>query len=104
MNEAKLTANIVSALNKINHVWAFKIHGGPHQRAGLPDVVGVRAGTFFGLEVKLPGKEKNLTEIQAATLRRIRKAGGISAMVTSVDQAKEVVIHGGFRKTHGTSA
>jgi hypothetical protein len=97
VTESELQRDIVKALNALAHCWAVKIHGGPHQRAGLPDIVGVRRGRFFGLEVKLPGKEKSLTTLQAATLKKVHEAGGISVMVTSVEQALKAVGYGNPR-------
>lgn len=91
MTESDLQRDIKKELNKLPHCWCVKLHGSPMQRAGLPDIVGCRRGRYFGLEVKLPGKEKTLTDLQAATLKHIKEAGGLSAMVTSVDQALKVV-------------
>lgn len=65
----------------------FKTHGGPFQMVGLPDLLGCLDGRFIGIEVKLPGKEKNLTPKQQAVIHRITKAGGIAFMTTSVDHA-----------------
>jgi len=86
-----LTKEIVIALKK-NGCFAVKIHGGPYQVAGLPDIVGCYQGRFFGLEVKLPGKEHKLTAKQNLTLRRIKEAGGISGMVIDPIQAVDTVI------------
>lgn len=90
MLEAELTRRIVRALRD-RGAWAVKIHGGPHQARGLPDVMAVYRGHGVGLEVKRPGKESTLTKIQAATLRDIRSAGGAAIMVTSVDAAEHVL-------------
>jgi hypothetical protein len=91
VNESALTRKGVKALNELPHTWARKIHGGPHQRAGIPDVLGCTYGVFFGLEWKMPGKEKNVTELQKYALEGIRAAGGHAVVVTTVDQAvKEV--------------
>lgn len=90
MTEAVLTRRIKDALNDLPKTWAVKIHGGRYQ-AGIPDIIGCHQGDFFGLEVKLPGKERNLTKLQALILSRIKRAGGIAAMVTSVDQAMEAL-------------
>ena len=73
------------------HIYCVKIHGGIHQARGLPDIVGVANGYFFGLEVKMPGKEHTVTEIQAKKLDDIDAAGGITGVVTSVQQAIEII-------------
>lgn len=74
--------------------FAHKIHGGTYQSRGLPDIIGCYNGAFFGLEVKLPGKEQTLTLLQAKKLQDIKDAGGIAAMVTSVNEAIKVVKRG----------
>lgn len=85
MTESELQRRIVSWLNKQPKTFAAKIHGGPHQVAGLPDIVMCREGRFYGLEVKLPGKEKTLTPRQRSKIKKIRQAGGWSAVVTSLE-------------------
>jgi penicillin-binding protein-related factor A (putative recombinase) len=69
----------------------IKIHGGLFQMAGLPDLIICYKGRFIALEVKLPGKEKTLTKLQKTWLRRVRKAGGIAYMITSVEKAVGVI-------------
>jgi Holliday junction resolvase len=93
LTEAQLTKKIIDAL-KEEGAFAVKIHGGTFQSRGLPDVIGLMKCFFFGLEVKLPGKEDTITKLQIKKLRDIQKAGGIAAMVTSVDQALRVVRNG----------
>lgn len=92
MTEAILTKRIIEALKKVPETWAFKIHGGRYQ-AGVADVICCHKGRFFALEVKLPGKERNLTPLQQRFLLHIDGAKGTATMVTSVKQALEV-IHG----------
>lgn len=91
MNESQLTRKMVKALNELPHTWARKIHGGPHQRAGIPDILGCTYGMFFGLEAKMPGKERNVTQLQLYALKGISLAYGHNGVVTSVDQAVEEV-------------
>jgi hypothetical protein len=62
-----------------------------YQQGGLPDIIGCYQGVFFGLEVKLPGKEHTLTERQAHALKSIRRADGKARVVTSVDEAMDFV-------------
>ena len=91
MTEADLQKKIVGYLRKPPDTFAVKIHGGPHQAAGLPDIVCCYGGLFIGFEVKLPGKEKTLTPKQELKLRRIVESGGKAAMVTSIEQVQEVL-------------
>lgn len=69
----------------------IKIHGGMFQAAGIPDLICCINGQFVGIEVKLPGKEKNLTKIQQHWIDLIKKAGGVAFMATSVEQVKEML-------------
>lgn len=92
MTESVLTKKIARALRD-SGAWAVKTHGDPRQRRGLPDLMGCYRGVMFGLEVKLPGKERTLTEIQKQTLMEIKRAGGLAFMITTVDQALKVLRH-----------
>jgi hypothetical protein len=91
LKEAELTRDCVRRLNKIPGCFAVKVHGSPYQTRGLPDIVGCLHSGFFGIEMKLPGKEKTLTDIQAATLDKIRKAGGRSGVATSYTECLEII-------------
>ena len=70
--------------------YVSKNHGGPHSQ-GRPDLEGCYNGLYFGIEAKLPGKEKNVTERQKAQLRRIQEAGGIGVVLTTRDQVKRLI-------------
>lgn len=95
------TALVQSFLKKLKVRGAFvhKTHGDPRTRKGLPDIEGCYRGYFLGIEVKLPGKEGNLTDLQAATLRKIREAGGVGIQasywhqiekwLTAIDRKKD---------------
>lgn len=88
--ESTLRTNIVKKLNSYSGFW-FVTHADKFGTTGLPDIIGCYQGKFFGLEVKLPGKEHTLTERQARRLAQITKAGGVGKMVTSVDEAAAIV-------------
>lgn len=57
--------------------------------AGVPDLVGVVHGRFFGLEVKMPGEKA--TPVQQARLNAIARAGGIAAVVYSPEEAVRIL-------------
>jgi len=61
--------------------------------AGLSDIIGIhkKTGRFVAIEVKNPGKEKNVTDLQRQFLENIREAGGITGVATSVDEAQEMI-------------
>lgn len=67
--------------------WIVKIHGSAFQTAGIPDLVGCIEGRFIGIEVKVPGREDTLTARQEDALRRLRRAGALAFMSSSVEHA-----------------
>lgn len=65
----------------------IKIHGGPFQNKGIPDLLCLLGGRAVWLEVKQPGKKP--TPIQTAMMNRLLCEGGTpSAVVTSKDEAR----------------
>ncbi len=86
MRESSLTRSILKALQRRGGFW-FKVHGHPGQRRGIPDIIGVYQGRFFGLEVKVPGRATRVTELQSYILDQIREAGGVADVITSADEA-----------------
>lgn len=91
MTEAELTKKMVKALKGVG-AFAVKIHGGPNQQRGLPDIVGCLNSCFFGIEVKRPGKEHTLTKLQDKKLQDIRDAGGFAFMSSDVDTCVRAVL------------
>ncbi len=72
----------------------YKIHGGPAQEAGIPDLICCVDGRFIALEVKKQQAGESTahayartTEIQTYQRDRIREAGGWCSTVLSVDEA-----------------
>ena len=70
-------------------IWAVKIHGGPHQQAGLPDVHVTYRGRSLWIELKAPGKSP--TPLQLSTLNKIQKAGAIAGWVTTVQEFEDLL-------------
>lgn len=89
--ETKIVKKCLAFLKEKYPGFYFKTHGGPYQRAGLPDIIGVHEGRFIGVEIKCPGKEGELTDLQAKVLDRIRRAGGIAFMATSPQQVDQLL-------------
>lgn len=91
MNPEKIIeTDIKNYLDKLPKCWYFKVHGGPFQIPGIPDIVGCYWGLFFGFEVKKDKKQKP-SRIQAFIMQKIRKAGGIAEVVYSVHQVKTIL-------------
>lgn len=94
MTEPQLVLKIRKAIDARygDRVYIRKIHGGRYS-SGIPDLIGSATrhrddeGFFFAFEVKLPGKERNVTKLQQSNLDAIDKAGGYFAVVTSVKAA-----------------
>jgi len=87
--ESRVTRDIKAYL-KSRGVWCFKVAGGPMQQRGVPDIICCVNGSFVALEVKRPGHSR-LTDLQALTIERIREAGGVAEVVTSVAEAAAVI-------------
>ena len=90
-----LEKNIVKAIMKrLRGLGAcvVKIHGGPFQAAGFPDLFVLISGRVILLEVKTP--KGRVSAIQATCHRAMRAAGGSVFVVRSADEAKEAVLYG----------
>lgn len=86
--ESRLSRKIITELES-RGIFAFKIHGGPHMMAGLPDIIACVDGKFVGLETKLPDGG-NASPIQQFVHQKIQKAGGTAVVVRSVAEAVAV--------------
>lgn len=82
MSESRIVRKILKTLKKRGGFWR-KIHGGPFQESGLPDIIGCYQGKFVGFEVKQPGEDAS--PIQLHVLDEIHKSGGHAAIVESVE-------------------
>lgn len=81
-----LRANYPQAL-----IW--KAAAGAYSYCGIPDICMVYGGRYFGFEVKRPFVGK-ISPIQLQTIRKIREAGGIAGIVTSIEEVKELIQEG----------
>lgn len=89
MKEQTIIDKIKAYLKTIPNLFFWKEHGGQYGTAGIPDIIVCYKGKFITFECKLPGRKPTL--LQAITLRKIMLAGGIAVVVTSLDQAKEII-------------
>lgn len=89
MKESGIKNKIIARL-KDRGYFVVKLHGGPTQQAGLPDILCVRQGLAYFLEVKQPGEKP--TKLQEHTMAKIQAAGGRAKVVTSVDEAAAFVL------------
>jgi hypothetical protein len=86
--ESKLSRKIMTELEK-HGAFCFKVHGGPHMMAGLPDIIVCVEGKFIGLETKLPDGG-DATPIQRLIHSKIKAAGGKAIVVRSPAEALAV--------------
>lgn len=92
MSEANLVRKIIKALKeKYPEDFWLKIHGGPFQERGIPDIIGCHHGKFIGMEVKLPTSKKGTTKYQELQIHRIMIAGGYATTVTSAKEALQKI-------------
>ena len=89
MKESQLIQSIRKYLATLPECFFWKEHGGQYGTAGIPDIIVCYKGRFYGLEAKV-GKNQP-TRLQAAPIEQIRHAGGVAAVVRSVDEVKEIM-------------
>lgn len=75
-----------------------KISQGVYAEAGIPDLLFIYEGHYFGFEVKRPLVGR-LSDIQRRTIRLIEKAGGTAAVVCWPEEAIKTVED--WRKANG---
>lgn len=61
------------------------------QTTGIPDIIGCYQGLFVGFEVKVPERRQNVSKRQRFTLDRIKQHKGVSALITSTEDALAVI-------------
>lgn len=88
--ERAITDGILRYLRGLAECWCFKVAGSGSQMRGVPDIVGCYRGRFFALEVKRP-KVGKLSKIQSYVIGQIACAGGVVAVVRSVDDVKALL-------------
>lgn len=89
MKEKSIENKIKAYLKTIDGLYFFKEHGGLYGTAGVPDIICCYKGLFIAFEVKT--KDGKATALQDATIKRIRKAGGIVEVVRSVEEVKRII-------------
>jgi len=80
MKESVIQKHILQYLKQLG---AHTIKTISNSRSGEPDIIACYNGRFIGLEVK--AEKGRVTPLQLAKLRSIKSAGGIAAVVRSVE-------------------
>lgn len=83
--ESRLSREIMSHL-RARGAFVFKVHGGPHTMAGVPDITGSYRRYSIWFETKMP-EGKDPSPIQLHRHAQIRKAGGLVVVPRSVGDA-----------------
>lgn len=98
-NETGLVKAIRAAIERrYPGAWTFKVHGGPYQEVGVPDLfVGIR-GKFIAMEVKFrhageseEHARERVSNVQWAYIQRLRAVGFTAGAVLSVEEALALV-------------
>ena len=101
-NEAGVVRQILKAVKKhYPRAWVMKVHGGPYQMTGVPDLLLCVEGVLIGAEVKFqrPGESRDgaasrATPGQRLQIRNILASGGMAGVVTSADEALQLIERG----------
>jgi len=84
-NEGALVSAMKKALAKeLGGRW-IKIHGGPYQEKGLSDIIGCLDGRFIAIEVKMPGKEDTVTDMQQRFIDQVLESGGVALVSSNIE-------------------
>lgn len=86
MSEAALVRQLLSYLRALPRTCARKVHGGPHQGAGEPDIDAVVDGRAVKVEAKVPGRAGTVTPLQRQVLGEWDRAGATVGVVTTVEE------------------
>src|SRR5262245_32766163 len=88
--EAKITKKIRKMCeDRGGRVFKIQASEESHQEVGIPDTLVCLWGIFVGMEVKQPGGR--LRPLQKVVLREIFDAGGVAAVVETVEQAESLL-------------
>lgn len=89
MIEKEIIAAIKEYLKTVENCFYWKEHGGQFGTAGIPDIIVCYRGRFIAFEVKTAAGK--VTVLQAVTIKRILKAGGIALVVRSVEEVRQIM-------------
>jgi hypothetical protein len=101
-NETALVDDIWKKVHKKYPLaWIFKVHGGPMQMQGVPDLIIIVDGLFIGAEVKhqKPGESEahardRATPGQRIQIYKILQAGGIAGVVLTPEETLQLIEDG----------
>lgn len=89
-SEAYYQNKALAYLRSLPGVYAWKLQGGPFMQGGLPDVIAIVKGRFYGFEIKRPYFGR-LSVLQKRTHEALRAAGAIVAVVSYVSEIEKLL-------------
>ena len=87
ISEKRITKKMKELLKQRFGGFWFKVHGGPFQAAGIPDLIGCAEGCFIAIEVKRPERMDQVSTLQAVTLDQISRSGGLAFVACDPEEA-----------------
>lgn len=88
--EARVKDVIKAWLRQQASCWFFMPAAHGYGVNGIPDIVGCYRGLFFAIEVKAPGRLKQVTPLQAMQIREINGAQGWACAADSLEPVHEL--------------
>jgi len=88
--EKRVKEAIKAFLRKLPNCWFFMPAAHGYGVNGIPDIVGCYRGVFFAIEVKAPGKLKQVTPLQQMQINSINQAHGWACAADSVERVLEL--------------
>jgi hypothetical protein len=85
--ETALKIKVMKYLKTLDNALFIKI--ADKFTSGLPDIIGCYNSKFMAFELKRKGKKP--TKIQAHVLNGINKAGGVTEVITDLEQVKNII-------------
>lgn len=82
-SEKAIVQKVVEELKR-RGFWTLKVHGGPMQKAGIPDVLAVLDGQLWAFEVK--ARDGVVSRLQRKRMDELEKAGAYVFVVRSVGE------------------
>ena len=87
MQEQTIQKSIIKYLKTVAYV--VKIISA--SKSGIPDLLVLYKGKFIALEVKIPDKKNNVSDLQEHNINEIIKNGGLAFVVWELNQVKEII-------------
>jgi hypothetical protein len=89
--ETRITQTIMAFLKSMGpELYCWKVHGGPHQQVGIPDICCTYLGRSLWFEVKT--ETGSLSDIQKVIIRRLEESGARVFVVRSVSEVRKIIL------------